>query len=350
MSAQSNSADAATGALAFDRAHAPSRRAPAPGVVVSPCAGTAETEPVVCYACGSARATHFMDAQDDLTGKPGRFRFVRCDECALVYQNPRIAADRIADWYDDEYIAHRRKSDFGPFTPLYRWAMDRHDRRKLALVRRYVSLHASSRVLDLGCGAGTFLAKIKSSTGAHATGVDFKDLSALPWMDAIEFHCGRPQAQRFDRPFDLITLWHFLEHDYEPRATLAQARDWLAPHGRMVIEVPRLDSLSFRLFGDRWPGLQAPQHTVLYSRDTLLAMVERAGLEVVAWLPWGAFPAYFYLFAGVAFKLLRGRGLNLERAVGPYFAGEALAAPLLLFEKQLNLAMQTVVVGRKQQR
>ena len=108
-----------------------------------------------------------------------------------------------------------------------------------------------------------------------------------------------------------------------------------------------LAAVSFRLFGNRWPGLQAPQHTVLYSRDTLLAMVERAGLEVIEWLPWGAFPAYFYLFAGVAFKLLRGRGLDLGRAIGPYFAGEALAAPLLLFEKQLNLAMQTVVVGRR---
>jgi hypothetical protein len=166
-------------------------------------------------------------------------------------------------------------------------------------------------------------------------------------MNAIDFRCGRPREQRFERPFDLITLWHFLEHDYEPQATLAQARDWLGARGRMVIEVPRLDSVSFRLFGNRWPGLQAPQHTVLYSRDTLLAMVERAGLEVIEWLPWGAFPAYFYLFAGVAFKLLRGRGLDLGRAVGPYFAGEALAAPLLLFEKQLNLAMQTVVVGRR---
>ena len=348
MSAQPNPADAASGAtLAFDRPQGPSRRAPAPGVTVGSCAGIAATEPVVCYACGSQRATHFMDAQDDLTGKPGRFRFVRCEDCALVYQNPRIAADRIADWYDDEYIAHRKKSDFGLLTPLYRWAMDRHDRRKAALVRRYVVLDASSRVLDLGCGAGTFLARVKATTGAHATGVDFKDLSGLPWMNAIDFRCGRPQEQRFDRPFDLITLWHFLEHDYQPQATLAQARDWLAQRGRMVIEVPRLDSVSFRAFGNRWPGLQAPQHTVLYSRGTLLAMVERAGLEVIEWLPWGAFPAYFYLFAGVAFKLLRGRGLDLGRAVGPYFVGEALAAPLLLFEKQLNLAMQTVVVARR---
>jgi SAM-dependent methyltransferase len=226
--------------------------------------------------------------------------------------------------------------------------MDRHDRRKLALAQQHVDLDSRSRVLDLGCGAGTFLAKVAAATGAHVTGVDFKNLSHLPWMRAIEFRCGRPRDQDFaGRAFDLITLWHFLEHDYEPQYTLAQARDWLAPQGRMLIEVPRLDSVSFRLFGSRWPGLQAPQHTAVYSRETLCAMVRQAGLRIVEWLPWGAFPAYFYLFAGTAFKLLQGRGLNLSKAVYPYFAGELLLAPLLAFERHLNLAMQTVVVAKE---
>jgi SAM-dependent methyltransferase len=353
MSLPSNTPVAAPGTLAFGPADRADHQAGVHPPRQHPRAAWGEpaaTEAIACYACGSTSAAHFIDAEDDLTGKPGRFRFVRCNDCTLVYQNPRIAAERIADWYDDEYIAHRKKSDFGLLTPLYRWAMDRHDRRKLALVRRYLALETSSRVLDLGCGAGTFLVKLRALTGAGATGVDFKDLSHLPWMAGIDFRCGRPRDQRFDRRFDLITLWHFLEHDYEPLDTLARARDWLAPQGRMVIEVPRLDSVTFRLFGNRWPGLQAPQHTVLYSRDTLLAMVRRAGLEVIEWLPWGAFPAYFYLFAGCAFKLLRGRGLDLGRAVAAYFAGEALAAPLLLFEKRLNLAMQTVVVGREGER
>lgn len=309
------------------------------------------TEAAACDLCGSSSAAHFIHAEDDLTGKPGRFRFVRCDDCGLVYQHPRVPASAIGAWYDDEYIAHRKKTDFGAFTPLYRWAMDRHDRRKLALVRRYIDLGAQHRVLDLGCGAGTFLAKVAQATGARTTGVDFKDLSHLPWMQAIDFRCGRPQDQQFaPGSFDLITLWHFLEHDYEPLRTLAQARDWLAPGARMVIEVPHLDSVSFKLFGDRWPGLQAPQHTMVFDRERLQAIMAKSGLRVVAWLPWGAFPAYFYLFAGTAFKFLRGRGLNLSRAVYPYFIGELLLAPLLAFEKHLNLAMQTVIVERRELR
>lgn len=328
--------------LRFDALAEPARAA-APREASQP-----HTEPAACDLCGSTQCTPFIEAEDDLTGKPGRFRFVRCADCGLVYQHPRIPAAQIAAWYDDEYIAHRKKTDFGLFTPLYRWAMDRHDRRKLALVRRYVDLDASRSVLDIGCGAGTFLAKVAQETGARATGVDFKDLAHLPWMQGIEFRFGRPRDQVFaGGGFDLVTMWHFLEHDYEPLRTLGQAREWLAPGGRMVIEVPRLDSVSFRLFGDRWPGLQAPQHTMLLDRERLCAMVGKAGLRVVEWLPWGAFPAYFYLFAGTAFKLLKGRGLDLSRAVYPYFAGELALAPVLLFEKHLNLAMQTVIVERE---
>jgi hypothetical protein len=114
----------------------------------------------------------------------------------------------------------------------------------------------------------------------------------------------------------------------------------------VVIEVPRLDSQSFRLYGDRWPGLQAPQHTVVFDKKTLRTMCEKSGLRVVDHLPWGAFPAYFYLFAGAAFHVLRGKGLDVGKAIGPYFAGQLLLSPVLLFEKQLDLAMQTIILEK----
>jgi 2-polyprenyl-3-methyl-5-hydroxy-6-metoxy-1,4-benzoquinol methylase len=305
-------------------------------------------EPVNCYACGSRESTPFVNAEDDLTGKPGRFTFVRCRNCRLAYQNPRLKLEHIGAYYDDEYIAHRKKTDWGWLTPFYARAMDRHDRDKAAIVERYVKLDAESEVLDVGCGAGTFLAKIRSRFGSRVTGVDFKDLSDKPAMSGVDFRCGLFYEQSFPgRRFDLITMWHFLEHDYDPPRTLQTARDLLAPGGRVVIEVPRLDSRTWKLYRERWPGLQAPQHTVLFTRQSLEAMVEAAGLEIVDYLPYGAFPAYFYLFAGAAFKLLKGRGLNLDRAILPYFLGQVLLFPLLVFERRLNLAMQTIVCRRR---
>jgi SAM-dependent methyltransferase len=304
-------------------------------------------EPVRCYACGADDAAPLVTGEDDLTGKPGRFTFVTCRRCGLSYQSPRLRLEHIGAYYDDEYIAHRKKTDWGWLTPFYARAMDAHDRRKAALVEAQVALGPASEVLDVGCGAGTFLARLRARHGVRATAVDFKDLSALPWLLGVDFRHGLFYEQSFGaKRFDLVTMWHFLEHDYDPPRTLRTARELLAPDGRLVIEVPRLDSVTWRLYRERWPGLQAPQHTVLFTRRSLEEMVRAAGLEVVGHRAYGAFPAYFYVFAGLAFKWLRGRGLDLDRAILPYFLGQLALSPVLLFERRLNLARQTVVCRR----
>jgi SAM-dependent methyltransferase len=309
--------------------------------------GVPETETVACYLCGSADATPLVSAQDDLTGKPGTFHFVRCTRCGLAYQNPRVTLARIGDYYDDQYIAHRKQTSWGLLTPLVDRGMRALDIRKERIVDRYRDLTPESAVLDVGCAVGSFLQRIRTSSGATVVGVDFKDLSAHPSLHGVEFHRSLfYEALLADQRFDLVTMWHFLEHDYDPPRSLQTAMRVLKPGGTLVVEVPRLDSRTFRWFGDRWPGLQAPQHTVLLDREHLLALVRHAGFEVVDYLPYGAFPAYFYLFTGTAFRLLGGRGLDLNRSIWPYFAGQVLLSPLLLFERQLNLAMQTVICRR----
>ena len=55
-------------------------------------------EEVPCYGCGGRRARPFIQAQDDLTGKPGTFQFVRCDACGLTYQNPRVSLEHVKDF------------------------------------------------------------------------------------------------------------------------------------------------------------------------------------------------------------------------------------------------------------
>ena len=168
-------------------------------------------EAAVCCACGHRAADPFITAEDDLTGRPGRFTFRRCRACGLVDQTPRLTIERVKDYYYDDYLAHRQRSDWGWMSPFFHWALGSIDREKLRI-------------------------------------------------------CSR--------------------------------------------------------FGDRWPGLQAPQHTALYDRTALLKLVERADLEVVDYLPYGAFPPYFYFFCGVAFRVSKGRGLNMGRAIYPYFAGQ----------------------------
>ena len=304
-------------------------------------------ETVACYLCGSRANRQFIQAEDDLGGTPGRFRFVRCLNCGLAYQNPRVPLDRIGAYYDDTYIAHRKKRNWGVLTPLFERAMHKLDTDKAGIVARYLPLGPGTDVLDVGCAVGTFLAHLREKYGAAVTGVDFKDLSSAETLHGVEFHCGLfYEADLAPNRFDLVTMWHFLEHDYDPMRSLATAHRVMKPGGTLVVEVPRLDSRTFSWFGDRWPGLQAPQHTVLYDRETLLRAVRKCGFEVVDYLPYGAFPAYFYLFTGAAFRLLKGRGLNLDKAIVPYFIGQLVTLPVTLFGKRLNLAMQTVICRR----
>lgn len=310
----------------------------------TPAASRYNLENVPCYLCGSEKYENFIQAQDDLSGKPGTFNFVRCESCGLAYQQPRIVFSEIGAFYDEEYIAHRKKKNWGVLTKFYNSRMGKHDQDKWAIARDQVHLDRSSRVLDIGCGAGTFLSKVHEETGAQCFGVDFKDLSHSPAFAHAQFLKGTLFDQEFaPESFDLITMWHFLEHDYRPLETLARIRTLLKPRGKLIIEVPRLDSLSFFVFKDRWPGLQAPQHTLLFDRKSFCAMLENSAFHIDQYLPFGAFPAYFYFFAGTIFKRKRGTGVNFGKAIYPYFLGELVSKPFFLFERYLNLAMQTAV-------
>ena len=218
-----------------------------------------EFEPVKCYVCGSGDCKEFLIGEEDLTGKEGEFLFVKCDDCSLVYQNPRIPISGIKEYYDGEYIAHRKKTDWGILTPLYEWAMGKHDREKEKIVREYVDLNPDTKIVDVGCAVGTFLLHINNKYGSQISGVDFKGGFDFPGFEKVDFHEGLFYDQNLEESsYDLVTMWHFLEHCYEPNRSLHQAKKVLKQDGKLIIEVPRLDSLTFKLFKNKWPGVQAP--------------------------------------------------------------------------------------------
>ena len=304
-------------------------------------------ERVNCYVCGSSKSQEFLVGEEDLTGKDGEFLYVKCSDCSLVYQNPRLTIDGIKPFYDSEYIAHRKKKNWGVLTPLYEWAMNKHDRDKEKLVKKYCQVGPETALLDVGCAVGTFLLHMHKKTQCKISGVDFKEGLDYPDFDKIDFHEGLFYEQQIPaESMDVITMWHFFEHDYDPNASLEAAKRMLKTDGKLIIEVPRLDSVTFKLFGKKWPGVQAPQHTALYSKKTFVLMMEKHGFKVESYMPYGAFPPYFYIFTGAYFKLF-GKGLNLNRIIFPYFLGQLLLSPILLFKNKLNLSMQTVVCTKQ---
>jgi SAM-dependent methyltransferase len=304
-------------------------------------------ENITCYQCGSDESEKFLVGEDDLTGKEGHFLYVKCIECELVYQKPRLPISKIKEFYDSEYIAHRKKKDWGVLTPLYEHAMNKHDREKDKLISKYIKVNAETEVLDVGCAVGTFLLHLNKKYNCKIHGVDFKEDLTYPDFDKINFHEGLFYEQELpEDTFDLVTMWHFFEHDYDPNKSLEMAKRVLKQDGKLIIEIPKLDSFSFRLFKNKWPGIQAPQHTALYTKESILNMLKKHDLVVEEYLPYGAFPPYFYIFTGTYFKIF-GKGLQLDKIIFPYFLFQLLLSPILFFQKKLNLSMQTVVCKQK---
>jgi SAM-dependent methyltransferase len=137
-------------------------------------------------------------------------------------------------------------------------------------------------VLDFGCGDGSFL-EWMHQRGWQVTGLD----ASLPGVQRIrkelglEAHCGTlPNPDLESAGYDLITMWHSLEHVHQPFEVLREAHRLLAPGGKLLVAAPNIDSLPFRWFGHVWKGLNLPRHLTHFTPWTLYLMLHRAGFRV----------------------------------------------------------------------
>jgi SAM-dependent methyltransferase len=136
--------------------------------------------------------------------------------------------------------------------------------------------------LDFGCGGGVFLERMHRQ-GWTVTGLDvsatavhsIRTTLGLPALAGTLPHRDLAPAS-----FDLITMWHSLEHVHDPVEVLQNAYDLLVSGGTLLVAVPNIESLAFRWFGPSWHGLDLPRHLTHFSPPTLREVLERADFEV----------------------------------------------------------------------
>jgi SAM-dependent methyltransferase len=85
-----------------------------------------------------------------------------------------------------------------------------------------------------------------------------------------------PEPKLNDR-YDVITMWHVLEHTPNPAVVLAEVRRLLKPDGVWILSVPVIDSLEAKMFKENWAGYDVPRHLLTFSRASLRQFIERAG-------------------------------------------------------------------------
>lgn len=211
-----------------------------------------------CPLCQRLEAT--VASQRSRTGDP--LTTLSCNHCGLFRNDPLPTSEELRRFHEVEY----RESYKGIRTPkprnVYRsarLAMDRLQR----LSRR---LPQASKILDVGSGSGEWLAVLKQA-GHRVCGVEpdpfYGEFARQRYAVQVETK-GILDLARPENPFDVITLFHVLEHLPDPLAALQNFRDWLPPGGLLIIEVPNTNSVH-----QNPAGRFHPAHVIGFTKESL---------------------------------------------------------------------------------
>ncbi|MCU0871349.1 MAG: class I SAM-dependent methyltransferase [Pirellulaceae bacterium] len=243
-------------------------------------------EAVSCNLCGSNDASAAFSQADTLTDEPTRFSVVKCRHCGLQYVNPRPRAADMARFYPQDFVSYQfvLAAPGAPLRETVVAAITRSSaRQRLKVLARATRLGPRTRVLDIGCGKGVFLNVLKEAHGCDVTGVDFDGEAVRYCREQLgirAIHGGVADLAMLAPEFDVITLWHFLEHEFDPLAALSAAHRLLGERGRLIVEVPNVESAENAVFGRRSYLYDLPRHLYHFSPQTLVALLDRAGFEL----------------------------------------------------------------------
>jgi len=226
-----------------------------------------------CALCGETRTTAIHGISDRLYRTTEEiFTVARCGGCGLARLDPPPAQPSL--YYPTGYW-----HEPGRLAETYRRLVIRDHVR---FARR--ALKDGRRVLDVGCGSGLLLRELR------ATKPDLKvmGLDASTQAAAIAWRAKRVPVVTADltcpplpeASFDLITMYHVLEHLNNPAAYVEAARRLLAPGGKLVAQVPNLDCWQYRVFGYRWSGLDVPRHLYDFRLDDLRRLLSNSGFRI----------------------------------------------------------------------
>ncbi|MEY9962736.1 SAM-dependent methyltransferase [Streptacidiphilus sp. MAP12-16] len=232
-----------------------------------------------CPWCGSTRLRIRLRTRDLLQHKPGRFVLDQCLDCTHVFQNPQLSELGLEFYYRDFYDGlgeQRLAGVFGTRAGTYR--------NRARSVVRFAS--APGSWLDVGTGHGHFCDTAREVfPDTSFDGLDLSEgvkLAEQHGRLVRGFRGSFPElAPTLSGQYDVVSMFHYLEHSRDPQRELAAARDALRPGGLLLIEVPDPQCRYARLLGRWWlPWLQ-PQHLNLVPAANLRARLGALGFTVV---------------------------------------------------------------------
>lgn len=230
-----------------------------------------------CPICSSKTVEPFLDSRDHFLSKEP-FSIVRCSSCGFRFTNPRPDNEELSEYYkSEEYISHSNTNK-GLSARLYKLVRNFTLGLKERLITRYVS---RGTILDYGCGTGHFLSYCKSK-GWHTTGFEpDSGASDLARNQGITVYSKESDLINSEAKYNVISLWHVLEHLAELKETIQYLKGKLKPKGILVIAVPNPESFDAKYYGSFWAAYDLPRHLYHFSSKDMERLFSDLGFEMV---------------------------------------------------------------------
>jgi 2-polyprenyl-3-methyl-5-hydroxy-6-metoxy-1,4-benzoquinol methylase len=276
------------------------------------------------------------------------FNFDQCADCQLVFLNPRVPLDQLKNYYTSHYLPYRGSKAWGKFERLVEGSQRKLDLKRLKRIKETQKLSSESLILDIGCGKPSFLEACLADLHCHSMGIDFSDEG---WKDqpnhfkGLDLQVAEIKELSSNLKPDVITMWHYLEHDYSPLENLRYLKTIAKPTTSLIIEIPNFSSASRKKYAENWAGWHTPRHTSLFSPDNVKLLLKKSGWKVTHLLTYGTIDHYLLYWMSE----MEQKGIqwdkNMEDEFWNFVLGKVLFTPKKWIEKQSSLGIMTVVAS-----
>ncbi len=232
-----------------------------------------------CPICNSTDFSPFLTTTDFFVSGE-QFNILHCNGCGLKITANAKDEENIGRYYQsEEYISHSNTGK-GVVNVLYHMVRKYMLGRKRKLVEKAAG-SIKGNILDVGTGTGYFLNEMKSH-GWRVTGTERS--SEAREFSKQKFNLSlKPDEELFrlsDQSFDVITLWHVLEHIHRISENMEAFSRLLKPGGKLIIAVPNRTSFDAGKYNEYWAAWDVPRHLWHFAPKNMRLLAEKHGFEV----------------------------------------------------------------------
>ncbi len=203
-------------------------------------------------------------------------------ESQLLITTPRPAVEDLSRYYDsDEYISHSDSKE-SLIDKVYQIVRNYAIRKKVKLINSFNTTNKS--VLDIGSGTGDFLMACKQN-GWSIDGVEPNNKANKETRKKTFTEISKDISELSNKQFDVITMWHVLEHVPNLNEYISVLKTILKPNGTLVVAVPNHKSYDATYYKEFWAAYDVPRHLWHFSRLSIDKLFHLAGMKVTKVLP-----------------------------------------------------------------